>query len=82
MRYRDARQGMPQVKISHLRSVPRVPEDHLAALRGLGEVLGTRNRGTSTTEQQALDEAAGRALELSPTERRLIAAWAEANPAP
>ncbi len=82
MRYRDARQGMPQVKIAHLRAVPRVPPEHLASLRLLGEALGTRNQGVTGAEQSALDDAAALALGLSREERALIAAWAADHPAP
>jgi hypothetical protein len=82
MRYRDARQGMPQVKIAHLRSIPRVPDEHVATMQRLGEEIGARNRGVSASEQGALDEAAGCALGLSEAERALVAAWAESHPAP
>jgi hypothetical protein len=82
MRYRDARQGMPQVKVAHLRSIPRIPGEHLAELTRLGADLGARNEGASASEQRALDDAAGSALGLSDAERALVAAWAEDNPAP
>jgi len=82
MRYRDARQGMPQVKIAHLRAVPRVPPEHLPSLRQLGEALGARNQGVTKAEQRSLDDTASRALELSSEDRELIAAWAAEHPAP
>jgi hypothetical protein len=85
MRFRDARQGMPQVKIAHLRSIPRVPGDapaHLAALARLGATLGTKNEGISVEEQRRLDDTVADALELSADERALVAAWAARHPAP
>ena len=85
MRFRDARQGMPQVKIAHLRAIPRVPGDAaapLAALARLGETLGLKNEGISREEQGRLDETVAEALELSSAERSIVAAWAERNPAP
>ena len=84
-RFRDARQGMPQVKIAHLRSIPRVPGDAapcLAALARIGEMLGTRNEGITVEEQGRLDEMIAEALELSSAERAVVAAWAARNPAP
>jgi hypothetical protein len=82
MRYRDARQGMPQVKIAHLRSIPRVPEGYVASIQQLGAEIGACNRGVSASQQRALDDAAGRALGLSDAEHALVARWAEGNPAP
>lgn len=85
MRHRDARQGMPQVKIAHLRSIPRVPGDapaHLAELGAIGVVLGARNDGISRDEQRALDDVVASALALSEPERAMVAAWAERLPAP
>lgn len=85
MRHRDARQGIPQVKIGHLRSIPRLPADApgpLAALAGMGEALGRRNDGITSEEQRALDELVAGALGLTDAERALVAAWAAASPAP
>ncbi|MFT3769228.1 MAG: N-6 DNA methylase [Minicystis sp.] len=85
MRHRDARQGMPQVKIAHLRSIPRLPgdaPDHLAALAALGEALGRRNAGITAEEQRALDDLVARALALTEDERALVLSWAARTPAP
>jgi hypothetical protein len=85
MRHRDARQGMPQVKIAHLRSLPRLPADDAAYLRELTEIgaaLGARNAGAAPEEQRALDAVVARALSLGEAEVRLIEAWATRNPAP
>lgn len=85
MRHRDARQGMPQVKIAHLRAVPRIPGDapeHLDALRAIGASLGRENRGITPAEQGALDEVAARALSLDEDEHALVTSWAAQHPAP
>jgi len=82
MRNRDARQGMPQVKIAHLRAVPTVPETHVERLRSLGAWLGARNGGVTAAEQASIDEAVSDALGLDAAERALVAAWALANEAP
>lgn len=76
-RHRDARQGMPQVKIGHLRALPAPPADHpaVAALSALGESLGERNAGITRAEQDALDRLAADALGMSERERELVAAW-------
>jgi hypothetical protein len=56
-RHRDARQGMPQLKIAHLRAVPAppLPGDTGEALTRIGRDLGERNRGISAAEQDGLD---------------------------
>ncbi|APR87106.1 Type II restriction enzyme, methylase subunit [Minicystis rosea] len=85
MRHRDARQGMPQVKVAHLRSIPRLPEDaprHLAALADLGATLGRRNDGITPDEQRALDDLVAAAFALTNDERALVTAWAAQHPAP
>lgn len=83
MRFRDARQGMPQVKIRHLRATPRPPEGrHCAELQALGEALGRANDGISDSEQRHLDNVVADAFDLSQAERSLIAEWADRNPAP
>jgi hypothetical protein len=82
MRHRDARQGMPQVKIAHLRAIPRLEPGPAADLATLGEALGRRNEGITVAEQRALDDRVATALDLCDAERALIAAWAAANPAP
>ncbi len=76
MRFRDARQGMPQVKVGHLRTIPAPragpTRDRLEAL---GEQLGTRNRGIDRAEQASLDELAGAVLGLDAAESEIIALW-------
>lgn len=81
--HRDARQGMPQLKIGHLRALPAMPD---AAARqqldGFGRALGARNAGVGAAERAELDEAVFRTFDLSSAERASIRAWAEANPPP
>ncbi len=57
MRHRDARQGMPQLKIAHLRALPAPPRGSpaFAALEGIGRELGARNTGVSPAEQATID---------------------------
>ncbi len=76
-RNRDARLGMPQVKIGHLRSLPAPPASVRAELHRIGEDLAARNTGLSADEQQALDDLAVAAFGLSPEERERITRDAE-----
>jgi hypothetical protein len=80
MRHRDARQGMPQLKIGHLRALPAPPRGApaRAALERMGRELGERNAGISVAEQDALDGLAADALDLPAAARARIAAWAAA----
>jgi hypothetical protein len=75
---RDARQGMPQVKIAHLRDLPAPPKNARVTreLAELGHRLGERNGGVSPTEQCRLDELVSEALGLAPAELRVISEWA------
>jgi hypothetical protein len=65
-RHRDARLGMPQVKIGHLRSIP-APRDPkvVAALADLGVTWSNRNSGIDACEQQRLDEIVASGLKLT-----------------
>lgn len=78
-RFRDARQGMPQVKIGHLRAVPEL--DDPRAKRSL-EVIGARlsraNAGISPGDQAEIDRTVADAFGLDAGERALIEAWAAA----
>ncbi|WP_156338662.1 Eco57I restriction-modification methylase domain-containing protein [Chondromyces crocatus] len=78
-RQRDARQGMPQVKISHLRALPAPPADHPAvhALSALGRRLGDRNEGITAAEQEAIDGLVSDALSLDDEARALVGSWWE-----
>jgi hypothetical protein len=89
-RYRDARQGMPQVKIAHLRGLPAPPRgdgdgkgaEWKARLSSIGRAVGKRNQGIGDEEHAAIDALVGRAFELSEGELALIRAWARDNPLP
>jgi hypothetical protein len=78
MRHRDARQGMPQLKIAHLRALPMPPREAPSTrlLERLGRELGERNTGISAAEQALVDELAADCLGLESAARQKIAAWA------
>jgi hypothetical protein len=76
-RNRDARLGMPQVKIGHLRSLPAPPASVRGELHRIGEALAARNTGLTADEQMALDDLAVAAFGLSPAERARITFDAE-----
>lgn len=92
-RYRDARQGMPQVKIAHLRGLPAPPGEGAgrggepqrglwkAELEAIGQALGERNQGIGD-EAAAIDARVAALLELSDAELALVRAWAVDNPLP
>jgi hypothetical protein len=76
---RDARQGMPQVKIGHLRALPApATNEFVRAIEGLGNTLGERNAGITSSEQAELDKLVACALELTPEDLRIVSAWARA----
>jgi hypothetical protein len=82
-RHRDARQGMPQLKIGHLRALPDIgSEQARRELDALGATLGARNAGISAAERAALEEIVENALGLEDTERTLVAKWARETPPP
>lgn len=73
-RHRDARQGMPQLKISHLRATPAPPTRALVrALEAFGKELSSRGRGIFAKEQSELDELVADAFELDQKERKRLA---------
>jgi hypothetical protein len=78
MRHRDARNGMPQLKIQHLRSLPAPPNPRLVAeLERAGTELSSRNRGVETGEQRALDRRVAEAFELTAREEERMFGWAD-----
>ncbi|WP_437633490.1 Eco57I restriction-modification methylase domain-containing protein [Sorangium sp. So ce854] len=84
-RHRDAREGMPQVKIAHLRAIPAPPPgraDLIAALDALGRELGPANAGLPVAARRHLDAVVATMLEMTEEERRCVAAWAAATPLP
>jgi len=85
VRHRDARQGMPQLKIAHLRATPAPPSRALVAeLIALGVRISECGRGLGANEQAELDALVEAAFELSVEERSRLAdfraAVADARP--
>lgn len=83
--HRDARQGMPQLKVGHLRALPALPGTSaatLAALARLGAALGAANCGISSGERAELDELIAVAFALSSEEQSYVARWAAQHPPP
>ncbi len=83
-RFRDARQGMPQVKIAHLRAIPEPPHAAVARsrLEAMGRALSSANRGIDEREVALLDALVAESLGLSDDELALVRAWARENPMP
>ncbi len=82
-RFRDARQGMPQMKISHLRALPSPPTDNTdagAALTRLCTPIAQQNLGLSAAAQERLDACVGQWLGLDTLEQARMNAWARSNP--
>lgn len=79
---RDAQQGMPQVKVRHLRALPAPPESTVARLHELGEGLSQSNRGITDAERSDLDEQVAAALGIHDADRHLVLEWGRANPPP
>jgi len=80
VRYRDARQGMPQMKIGHLRAMPSPPAGSLVAdLARMGRALSSANVGLLPSAHNAIDDAVARAFNLTKRERALLKAWAKAT---
>lgn len=74
-RHRDARQGMPQVKIGHLRSIPAPPAAVRSELEVWGRRLGERNDGVRDAERTAIDDLVMRGFDLDENERAAIEAF-------
>jgi Eco57I restriction-modification methylase len=87
-RQRDARQGMPQLKVGHLRALPaplaNTPEARAAwaALAQLGQRLGGDNSGVAPDARSELDRRVSDAYALSRAERDAVSAWASLHPPP
>jgi hypothetical protein len=78
MRHRDARQGMPQMKIGHLRSIPAPPKRELIAeLARVGEALTSANGGLDADGQARIDDIVAAMFELTSDERVLVRTWRE-----
>jgi hypothetical protein len=82
---RDARQGMPQLKVGHLRALPAPPRDRPALLVSLGafaQRLGAENRGLCQEDRESLDTLVSELFGLVANEREIVSAWARATPPP
>lgn len=83
-RFRDGRQPiLPQLKVSHLRSIPAPISRTLPAfarLAQLGVDLAERNRGVDDDERQLLDACVGEIYGLSDVEQRRVTEWHLARP--
>jgi len=78
VRHRDARQGMPQLKIAHLRALPCPREDPAKreAIVEMARAWSDRNSGLQPEEQRALDAIVSDLLGLDADERAIVRAWA------
>lgn len=80
---RDARQGMPQLKVAHLRALPAPPRGRsLEPLEHCGERLAQANRGIPPLERAHLDHLVFDMFELSREERQLVELWRQRVPPP
>jgi hypothetical protein len=74
VRHRDARQGMPQLKVAHLRRTPAPPSAALVRdLAALGTELSAGNRSWNRAAQAELDRTVAEAFELSTADIARIA---------
>jgi hypothetical protein len=75
-RHRDARQGMPQLKIGHLRVTPAPPDARCVKdLAAIGAALSAANDGLSDADQARIDAIVADAFDLDEAERARVAAW-------
>jgi hypothetical protein len=93
-RFRDARQGLPQVKVGHLRSVPRPSvgvagaaervraRERVREIAGVARSLGEANSGIAGEEQRELDAIVGEVLGLTGEERAVVERGAGETPTP
>jgi hypothetical protein len=82
---RDARQGMPQLKIGHLRSLPDLPPPGFSvidALDALGREIASRNRGITEAERGELDRLVESGLGLTDSESERVRQFAARHPPP
>lgn len=81
-RHRDAREGMPQLKIGHLRALPGLADaDARKELHAIGE-NAWRSSQLSGSARMALDAIVFDAFGLHNAERQLILEWAAHHPVP
>jgi hypothetical protein len=82
---RDARQGMPQLKIGHLRSLPDLPlasSSMIEDLDAFGRQIGSRNQGITDAERDELDGLVERGLGLTDSESARVRRFAAQHPPP
>lgn len=79
---RDAQQGMPQVKVGHLRALPAPDARVVPALNEFGERLGDANRGISENERAELDTVVADGLGIADAALEMVLGWGRANPPP
>lgn len=81
VRHRDARQGMPQLKVAHLRATPTPPQPALIdELKTFGARLSSATGAIDARDQAELDKLVADAFELDGPERDRVARWSEAFP--
>jgi hypothetical protein len=75
-RFRDARQPiLPQMKVGHLRSIPAptaLTNKLRREMKALGDKLGARNEGLTTTESEKLDRLVEQAYGVTESERAVL----------
>lgn len=79
---RDARQGMPQIKVAHLRALPSPSLACIEELAAGFEPVCARQSGILPDERRALDEAVYRGFGLDEAACGEVDRWAAANPPP
>lgn len=79
---RDAQQGMPQVKVGHLRALPAPDPAFVQRLSTLGDGLAARNCGITDSERTELDAVVAAALHLATADLAPILDWGRKNPPP
>ncbi|HEX4334345.1 MAG TPA: hypothetical protein VH062_00445 [Polyangiaceae bacterium] len=81
-RQRDAQQGMPQVKVGHLRNLPDPGQTAVARLDNAGAQLAARNSGISEQQRAELDAIVADAVGVRGAALQMILKWGSANPPP
>lgn len=82
---RDAREGMPQVKIGHLRALPCPPQRNTPLgqeLHRVGAELGCANVGIAPEQRLAIDRLVAQAWGLTEHELQRVLVWGAANAPP
>lgn len=78
--FRDAREGMPQIKINHLRQYPKpVPSEYLANIQNISQSFMSENREPTPKEFKQLHELSCQCYGLSESEKSLVWEWVKAQ---